>query len=146
MKKTGIFLAIVGVILSTLIASIHIIPFKTQIVRLGFWKLIYHFNYWTFIFFWLLGIYLTLGIRVWMQKFYNNLENRILIMINAGVFIMALLSFYQMFFRGMGIWGLNKEMHIESIIELDTFVLIIIIISLISLVIFIWKYIQRIKN
>ncbi|MCU0438797.1 MAG: hypothetical protein MUC49_12925 [Raineya sp.] len=146
MKKTVIFLVIVGVILGALIALVHTMSFKAYIDRLSSWAFIYYFNYWAFSFFWLLGIYTALAIRVWLQGFHNNLENKILIMVNAVVFVMALLSFYQMFFRGMGIWGVNKATWIEPIIQLDIFALAMVVISLISLVIFIWKYIQRIKN
>lgn len=146
MKNIWVFLVVAGVVPVVLIALMYTMPLKAYIYRLGSWMFIYHFNFWAFVFFWLLGIYITLAIRVWIKDFHNNLENRILIMTNASVFIMALLSFYQIFFRGMGIWGMNKETWIEPIIQLDTFVLGTVIISLVSLIIFIWKHIQRIKN
>jgi len=147
MKKTWVFLATTGVILGVLIALVHTRTFKPQIYELG-WGFIYYLGYQILVFLWILGIYLALAVKVWLQKFENLLENKILIMTNAGIFVLALLNFYQLFFGGVGIWGANKgEPNIfGSFYEFLMFLLATVVISLISLVIFVWKHIQRIKN
>jgi|JI81BgreenRNA_FD_contig_71_1564521_length_3309_multi_3_in_0_out_0_2 hypothetical protein len=147
MKKTYFFWMILGIIWSIIITLGHTVKVKQQIHEIIGWKLIYQLGYHVTVFFWFLGVYLILAIKVWLQKFENKQENRILIMINAVVFLLSLLIFYQIFFGGIGIWSITRENHLmEPIISLETFLLVIVVFSLISLVIFVWKYIQRIKN